>query len=68
LSGLAFWRAFLFETPFVIGRVGFPFVFELMFLVLTVVMDYWAFRAWRLYRQHLCRTHTGRRMEADRDD
>jgi hypothetical protein len=24
LSGLAFWRALLFETPFVIGRIGLP--------------------------------------------
>ncbi len=46
-SGSDFWRAFIFETPFVVLRIA-PFV---VFLILTVVYGVWAFKADMLYRK-----------------
>ena len=44
-TGDAFWRAFLFETPFVLMRV-FPFV---VFIFLTSMYGYWAYKAHKLF-------------------
>lgn len=41
MSGALFWKAFLFETPFVILRVA-PLLF---FLLLAVLYGYWAMKA-----------------------
>jgi len=46
MSGSLFWKAFLFETPFVILRVV-PF---LVFLLLAVLYGYWALKARNLYK------------------
>lgn len=48
-TGIAFWRAFIFETPFVVLRF-LPFI---LFMVLTVVYGYWAFEAQKLYKKSL---------------
>jgi hypothetical protein len=48
-TGSAFWRAFLFETPFVILR----FLPLVILLTLTIMHGYWAFIAQRLYKKSI---------------
>jgi len=48
-KGLAFWWAFLFETPFVLLR----FVPLVIFFILTVLYGYFAFKAQKLYKKSL---------------
>lgn len=47
MEGLEFWRAFLFETPFALGR-GVGWLFPLAPIVMYLV---YAVMAWRLYRR-----------------
>ena len=48
MTGSLFWKAFLFETPFVILRVVPPIVF----LLLAVLYGYWAVKAKNLLRRY----------------
>lgn len=43
--GAAFWKSFLFELPFVIGRAG----FFLVFLAMGILYGYWAMKAKKEY-------------------
>lgn len=49
LSGLSFWRAFLFETPFALGR-GFAGV---LFLLFTLLYAWFGFKALYWYRKEM---------------
>lgn len=44
-AGVEFWKSFLFELPFVIGRVG----FFLVFLAMGILYGYWAIKAKKEY-------------------
>lgn len=47
MTGSLFWKAFLFETPFVILRIAPPIIM----LILAVLYGYWAVQAKRLYKK-----------------
>ena len=48
MTGSMFWKAFLFETPFVILRIAPPIVL----LLLAVLYGYWAVKAKNALRRH----------------
>ena len=49
MSGLAFWRHFLFETPFALMR-GFGWLFWLLFILSYA---FFAVKSWALYKKAL---------------
>ena len=49
MPGSLFWKAFLFETPFVILRVA-PMI---LFFFMAILYGYWSFKAKDLYKKEL---------------
>lgn len=47
-TGISFWRAFLFETPFALGRGG---IFGLIFLFIIIMYIYYALKSMYLYKK-----------------
>jgi hypothetical protein len=50
-AGQDFLKAFLFETPFAVLRAIMKTVPTIILAFITILYGYWAFKAWKLYKQ-----------------